>query len=356
MGQRTYPAPTGTPTPVGNNVVFRVSFPGTSIPNGWTTPAQNPVLVLQPGFQMTVDYQSPNGTMVSYSFLQGNSQSRQPTPSTWISASNPANPGLSVTTSWSVYGRNPSPSPTPATTPFPTILLTSPSPTAAPATLWAVTTLAEAPMFAKADPRSMRYNSQVGVLHLASPPHGVANGVAFHRWHHSVALAKRLPSAAGNDGRSVSCSYATVTPTPTVTPAPNYNPALYALIPYPSDNAAATATIHIVRLTASPRTQSWRPVMMNRPFRSVGEMAYAFRDQPFRTLSFSSSNSPDAGLLDLFTVNDYTDSSGTRGGLVSLNSRQGPAACCCTKHESGVRTHHAIRADRPLVDPSPSPR
>ena len=41
-----------------------------------------------------------------------------------------------------------------------------------------------------------------------------------------------------------------------------------------------------------------RPVMMNRPFRSVGEMAYAFRDQPFRTLNFSSASSPDAGLLD----------------------------------------------------------
>ena len=65
--------------------------------------------------------------------------------------------------------------------------------------------------------------------------------------------------------------------------------------------------------------------MMNRPFRSVGEMAYAFRDQPFRTLSFSSANSPDAGLLDLFSVNDYTDSSGTRGGVVNLNSRQAPA-------------------------------
>jgi hypothetical protein len=69
----------------------------------------------------------------------------------------------------------------------------------------------------------------------------------------------------------------------------------------------------------------YRPVMMNRPFRSVGEMGYAFRDQPFRTLSFSSVNSPDAGLLDLFSVNDYTNSAGTRGGVINLNSRQAPA-------------------------------
>ncbi len=46
--------------------------------------------------------------------------------------------------------------------------------------------------------------------------------------------------------------------------------------------------------------------MMNRPFRSVGGMGYAFRDQPFRTLSFSSTASPDAGLLDLFSVKDYS--------------------------------------------------
>ena len=47
-------------------------------------------------------------------------------------------------------------------------------------------------------------------------------------------------------------------------------------------------------------------------------MGYAFRDQPFRTLSFSSASSPDAGLLDLFTTNDYSNSSGMRGGVVNL--------------------------------------
>ena len=92
--------------------------------------------------------------------------------------------------------------------------------------------------------------------------------------------------------------------------------------------------------------------MMNRPFRSVGEMAYAFRDQPFRTLSFSSANSPDAGLLDLFSVNDYTDSAGTRGGVVNLNSRQAPAL-------AAVLTSTIAREDTPRnnagTSPSPSP-
>jgi hypothetical protein len=91
--------------------------------------------------------------------------------------------------------------------------------------------------------------------------------------------------------------------------------------------------------------------MMNRPFRSVGEMGYAFRDQPFRTLSFSSTSSPDAGLLDLFSTNDYSDSSGMRGGVVNLNSRQAPAL-------AGVLTSTIRREDTPRGNgaaPSPSP-
>ena len=91
--------------------------------------------------------------------------------------------------------------------------------------------------------------------------------------------------------------------------------------------------------------------MMNRPFRSVGEMAYAFRDQPFRTLSFSSSNSADAGLLDLFTTNVYSASSGIRGGITNLNSRQGQALAAVlsktiaredTPRHNGRRTLFAI--------------
>ncbi|MDQ6625624.1 MAG: hypothetical protein M3Y69_05715, partial [Verrucomicrobiota bacterium] len=68
-----------------------------------------------------------------------------------------------------------------------------------------------------------------------------------------------------------------------------------------------------------------RPVVLNRPFRSVGEMGYAFRDQPFKTLDFLTGNSADIGLLDLFTVNDNTNVSRLRAGVVNLNSRQIPA-------------------------------
>jgi Tfp pilus assembly protein PilX len=58
--------------------------------------------------------------------------------------------------------------------------------------------------------------------------------------------------------------------------------------------------------TASPpgSAQDRRPIILNRPFRSVGEMGFAYRDLPFKTVDFWSATSGDAGLLDLFSVSD----------------------------------------------------
>jgi Tfp pilus assembly protein PilX len=47
-----------------------------------------------------------------------------------------------------------------------------------------------------------------------------------------------------------------------------------------------------------------RPIILHRPFASVGELGYVFRDMPWKTLDLSSPNSADAALLDLFTVSD----------------------------------------------------
>jgi hypothetical protein len=49
---------------------------------------------------------------------------------------------------------------------------------------------------------------------------------------------------------------------------------------------------------------SYRPIMLNRPFRNVAELGYAFRDLPWKTLDFFTEKSADAGLLDIFTIND----------------------------------------------------
>ena len=61
-----------------------------------------------------------------------------------------------------------------------------------------------------------------------------------------------------------------------------------------------------------------QPIMLNRAFASVAEMGYAFRDDPWRTLNFSSQDSADGGLLDLFSVTDTTNAN--RAGVVDVNN------------------------------------
>ena len=79
---------------------------------------------------------------------------------------------------------------------------------------------------------------------------------------------------------------------------------------------------------------SYHPIMLNRPFRNVAELGYAFRDLPWKTLDFFSDKSADAGLLDIFTVNDGSqvlDGTAVVGmapptmtaGSVNLNTTQG---------------------------------
>lgn len=47
-----------------------------------------------------------------------------------------------------------------------------------------------------------------------------------------------------------------------------------------------------------------RPVILNRPFRSVAELGYVFRDLPFKSLDFFTDRSADTALLDVFCLND----------------------------------------------------
>jgi hypothetical protein len=81
----------------------------------------------------------------------------------------------------------------------------------------------------------------------------------------------------------------------------------------------------------------YRPIILNRPFRTVAELGYAFRDLPWKTLDFFSDKSADAGLLDIFCINDGArattpyNGNGDLGmtpptmvaGSVNLNTTQG---------------------------------
>ncbi|MEZ0296849.1 MAG: hypothetical protein ACAI35_10390, partial [Candidatus Methylacidiphilales bacterium] len=66
-----------------------------------------------------------------------------------------------------------------------------------------------------------------------------------------------------------------------------------------------------------PAAVATRPVMLNRAFRSVGEMGYAMRGDPWKSLNFFSADSADAALLDVFTLDDTE----VVAGRVNLNTR-----------------------------------
>jgi len=62
--------------------------------------------------------------------------------------------------------------------------------------------------------------------------------------------------------------------------------------------------------------KAMRPVLLNRPFRSVGEMGCAMRGDPWKSLNFFSADSADAALMDVFSIDDEP----VVAGRVSLNT------------------------------------
>jgi hypothetical protein len=77
---------------------------------------------------------------------------------------------------------------------------------------------------------------------------------------------------------------------------------------------------------------SYHPIMLNRPFRNVAELGYAFRDLPWKTLDFFTDKSADAGLLDIFTINDGAqrlDANGTPIGVVAPTMAAGSLNLNC---------------------------
>jgi len=65
-----------------------------------------------------------------------------------------------------------------------------------------------------------------------------------------------------------------------------------------------------------------RPLLLNRPFRSVGEMGYVFRDLPWKTLDMFTRQSGDLGLLDAFSLEETNAPDALVAGKVNLNTRR----------------------------------
>jgi hypothetical protein len=81
-------------------------------------------------------------------------------------------------------------------------------------------------------------------------------------------------------------------------------------------SSTGSATPYYATTTAG--SADYHPIVLNRPLQSVAEVGYAFRDLPWKTLDFFSDKSADAGLLDVFCVNDGAPVLDGNGNIIGM--------------------------------------
>ncbi len=152
--------------------------------------------------------------------------------------------------------------------------------------------------FVKADPRTDRFGASVGtVYNLAAGADGEIGKTIRMTGANGMTIASHAPTSGFT-----------------------WNPATNFFLGLLSDNSSTSDGYYadpdgVVRradganwtgaegLPLSPASAG-RAIVLNRPFRSVGELSYAFRDLPFKSLDFFTAQSADAALLDVFSVDD----------------------------------------------------
>lgn len=103
-----------------------------------------------------------------------------------------------------------------------------------------------------------------------------------------------------------------------------FNASGYVTNPTGVATVSATAGTSGNFTNAVPQQSQSRPIVLNRPFRTVDEMGYTFRGTPYKNLDFFLPESGDAGLLDTFCVGYSANASGLSSGKVNLNTLQAP--------------------------------
>ena len=86
-----------------------------------------------------------------------------------------------------------------------------------------------------------------------------------------------------------------------------------AAYPDPTRTATGSSTPYYTT------TLDYHPIILNRPFRNVAELGYVFRDLPWKSIDFFTDKSADAGLLDIFTINDGNQVLDSHGNVVGMS-------------------------------------
>lgn len=85
----------------------------------------------------------------------------------------------------------------------------------------------------------------------------------------------------------------------------------------------ATATTYGAGTPAPTAQSQSRPIVLNRPFRTVAELGHAFSGTPWKNVNFFTPESGDTGLLDVFCISE-APAEAVVAGKVNLNTRQFP--------------------------------
>jgi hypothetical protein len=182
---------------------------------------------------------------------------------------------------------------------------------------WVNNATLQDPEFVTLDPRTLRFGVWANVGNQTTPA-----ATAYIPVLTSLDLSVGSPPATG--------VYQVVTALPPQGSNFSLSTLPYGLYKYANNS---DATVHYTDLDALPRQgdllttgyttamqpTNWlnRPQILNRPFQSLAELGQVFRDQPWKTLDFTTASSPDVGLLDVFTLHD----SANEAGKTSLNTR-----------------------------------
>jgi hypothetical protein len=88
--------------------------------------------------------------------------------------------------------------------------------------------------------------------------------------------------------------------------------------------ASGTTGLPLAKPPGATTPSDSRPIILNRPFRSVAELGVVFSGTPWKNINFAFPESGDSALLDVFCVNESSDPSGMVAGKFDLNTSQVP--------------------------------
>lgn len=166
----------------------------------------------------------------------------------------------------------------------------------------------------------------VGGWYPAPSQNWLVNNVPSSGMHYRPGLLSQNNPAALSNGLKYLDQIDAVLPQYYTDPDGVVRRAMGAYVPT-SSTAPATTTVGLPMArtagvgAAANQSQS-RPMILNRPFRSVAELGYVFSGTPWKNLSMFTPESGDAALLDVFCIQSDDTPDAVVAGKINLNTRQ----------------------------------